>query len=129
MNTIELLDAIRERHNLPSDYAAAALLNITRQQASKYRHGKEAMGDEVAQRAAALLGLDPAVVVVQMHAQRAADPELRKLWTGMAERLERAGVAAALLAFGVTFTGGPDAGAMASQPAPASVSHHGFYIM
>lgn len=118
MNTIQLLDAIRERRNLPSDYATAAALGLTRAQISRYRQGKEAMGDEVAQRAAALLGLDPAVVVAQMHAQRASDPQTRSLWIGIADRLERASSVAAVVLIalmGVTFTGGPDGGAFAAD--------------
>lgn len=129
MNTIQLLDAIRARRNLPSDYAAAALLGLTRSQVSRYRNGKDFMGDEVAQRAASLLDLDPAQVVAAVHAERATDPQTRQLWVSISQRLERAGAAAALVAFGVTFTGGPDAGAMASQPAPAQVIAQALYIM
>lgn len=133
MNTIQLLDAIRERQKLPSDYAAAAMLGLTRSQVSRYRNGKDFMGDEVAQRAADLIGLDPAVTIAQMHAERAADPKMRKLWVGIAKRLERAGVAAAVAACGVTFSGGPDGGAMASHGASAPSLPHfvaaGLYIM
>ena len=117
MNTIQLLDAIRHRHKLPSDYAAAAMLGVTRSQISKYRNGEVAMGDEVAQRAAALVGADPAVIVAQMHAQRASDPQTRKLWVGIAKRLDRAGMATAMAALLWGFTGGPDAGAMAATGA------------
>lgn len=133
MTTIQLLDAIRERRNLPSDYAAAALLGLTRSQVSRYRNGKDFMGDEVAQRAAEIIGIDPAVAMAGVHAERASDPQTRRLWVSMAERLERAGVAAAVAALFWGFTGGPDAPApvshVASAPAPAQSTGYTLYIM
>lgn len=129
MNTIQLLDAIRERRNLPSDYAAAALLGLTRSQVSKYRNGKDFMGDEVVQRAAELIGADPAIAMAGVHAERATDPQTRKVWVSIAERLERAGVAALLVLLGVTFTGGPDAGAMAAERPALADGSSGLKIM
>lgn len=128
MKTVQLLDAVRAKHKLPSDYAAAGLLGLTRAQISRYRNGKDFFGDEVALRVAALLEADPAVIVADMHAERARDEQGRALWLGISERLRAAGVAAVVLLSLGFWTGGPDGGAYASA-ASQQATAPGLYIM
>lgn len=131
MNTIELIDAVRTAKNLPSDYAAAPLLGVTRAQMSKYRTGKGDMGDETVRRAAQLIGADPGVLMAEMHAERSKDEETRALWRNVAERLQRGAVAACVILSLGFFSGGPDGGALASTAAPApafSQGHPVYYV-
>lgn len=114
MKTVELIDAVRERHHLPSDYAAAALLGLTRSQLSRYRNGKDFLGDEQAAKVAELLEMDAGYVVACVHAERAKTPSVRVLWEGVAKKLERAGVAALAVFLSLWIGGGPDAGAQAA---------------
>ncbi|MFM2450810.1 MAG: hypothetical protein RIS44_3260 [Pseudomonadota bacterium] len=131
MNTIELLDAVRTAKNLPSDYAAAAALGLTRSQVSKFRLGKCQMGDETAARAAELIGADPGAVLASMYAARARDDGTRALWRSVAERLQRGAVAACVILSLGFWSGGPDGGALASTaaPAPASQQSHPVYYV
>lgn len=96
MRTIALLDAVKARQKLPSDYAAAAALGLTRSQVSRYRTGLDFMSDEVAARAAALAGADPLVCIADCHAERAATPEAAALWRAMAKRLQAVAAVLAL---------------------------------
>lgn len=113
MSTIEFLDRVREAHSIRSDYALAERLGLTRQQVSKYRSRKDYMSDETAARVAELLGVDPGFVLATIHAERSKNDDTRALWVGIAERLQRAGVAAlAALCF-----------ALPSDPASARTPH------
>lgn len=78
MDTKDLLDAIRLRHNLRSDYMVAKLLDVSTQNVSNWRAGRSGMSDDVALRAAALLELDPGYVLVSVAAERAKPGAVRK---------------------------------------------------
>lgn len=106
MGTIDFLDAIRRVHNLPSDYAAAQLIGITRSQVSRYRHGKDFIGDDIAIRVAELLQLDPGYVMACAHAERAASEQARGVWTRIAERLKDTSATAVTVILSVLFLGG-----------------------
>jgi len=120
MGTISLLDTLKARHGLASDYAAAKLLGITTAQVSRYRTGRDHFGDEISLRVAALLGEDPGAVLAQVHADRAKDPAARAAWLGLLARL-RSGTVAAGVASLCFFGGGPDGGAIAALPSCTSV--------
>lgn len=94
MKTVDFLDAIKERYQLPSDYAAAALLGVSRARISTYRTDKAAMGEEIAPKVAELLGLDAGYVLACLQAERSRDPATKKLWEGAADTLKRAAAAA-----------------------------------
>lgn len=126
MSTVALLDAVKVRHGLGSDYAAASLLGLTRSQVSRYRSGKDYFGDEVALRVAALLGEDAAAVLADVHAERAKDEGTRAVWRGLAARL-RGGAVAAGVGLVVGFSGGPDA--LAAAPSPEGGAVGSLYIM
>ena len=130
MKTVEFLDAVKRRHDLPSDYAAAALIGLTRSQVSKYRNGKDYFGDDTCERVAELLSLDAGYVMACVHAERAKTPSVRQVWEALAKKLERAGaVALAALAFILsTWTGGPDAGALAA-PRSDAVNGAAVFVM
>lgn len=87
MKTAEYLDAIKARHNLPSDYAAAKLIGVTRSAVSRYRHGADSFADPVALRVAELLDLDPASVLIDCQMERAPDPATRAAWGALLARI------------------------------------------
>lgn len=89
--TIDFLDALKERHGLTSDYAVAKKLGITTAAVSKWRNGKDYLGDTTAIRVGNLLEIDPAYVVACAHAERAKQDAEKALWQGLAARLLPAG--------------------------------------
>lgn len=58
--TTDFLDEVKDRLNLPSDYALAGALGVTRAAVSKLRNGKDSLGDTTALKVAELLDVDPA---------------------------------------------------------------------
>lgn len=112
MKTVDFLDAVKTRYDLPSDYALAAFMEVSKQKISSYRSG-HTLGDDVAVKMAELLNLPPAYVLACVHAERASDDQIRSIWTTMASAAKRAGtkggatVAAGILS--VSISGGPDA--------------------
>lgn len=93
--TCELLDAVKARHNVPSDYALAKKLEVTQQEVSKYRTGKATLGDSTAIRLAQLLEIDPGIVLLTVHAERAKKDDEKAAWTAIIEKL--GGLAASAL--------------------------------
>lgn len=61
--TIEFLDELKAKHGGISDYAIAPMLGVTRGAVSKYRVGKDYLGDATAIRVAELLEIDPAIII------------------------------------------------------------------
>jgi predicted transcriptional regulator len=118
MNTTTgLLDWIKERHRLPSDYALSKLLGVKTQTVSSYRTGRTFFDVEMAFRVAELLELDPAQVIAWIEterAERAARAADAARWIERAKRL--AGVAAVFLA-AVGLTGSPSPAQAASGAA------------
>lgn len=94
MDLVKLLDLARERANLPSDYALAAAIGITRQRVSQMRSRRDNPGDGVVIRLAELAELDPGYALACMHAVRAKRTPERKAWESLARK---AGMAAMLL--------------------------------
>lgn len=108
--TCDFLDAVKARHSLPSDYALAAKLGVTRAAISKFRIRKDPMGDSTAIQVAKLLELDPAVIIAAVHCERAKKPDEKAVWAAMLEKL---GGLAALVLLGI-------GGLTAAPPAQAS---------
>ena len=78
--TVQYLDALKKRLDLPSDYAAAKVLGVTRAAVSAYRNGNSVFNETVAIRAAELLGLDPLEVIAACKAESAPDAHVRRVW-------------------------------------------------
>ena len=83
----EFLDSIRARHQLPSDYACAQLLGVSRQVVSRWRNGHGGMSDDHAARVAQLLELDVGHVLARLYAERATSDAARSVWLDLARRL------------------------------------------
>ena len=79
--TVEWLDAVKARLDLPSDYAAAKALGVTRSAISGYRTGRSVFDEKTAIRAAEILGVDPFEVIACAHAESSRDERTKAIWT------------------------------------------------
>ena len=86
MKTCELLDAVKLRYKLPSDYALAKFLGIRQQTISGYRHHDMQMDDEIALRVADKLGIEDGAVLAWMHAERTKCPRAAKAFRELARQ-------------------------------------------
>lgn len=78
--TCTYLDALRAQLNVKSDAAVAAALLVSRQTVSNYRKGGASFDDDVAARAADILGIHPGTVLLDMYAERTRDPAIKHIW-------------------------------------------------
>lgn len=85
--TIQFLDALKARHDLPSDYAARKILDVSKATISNYRVGKTFFDDDVALKVAALLELDPGYVLACIHEERTKRPQVKEAWHKVAQAL------------------------------------------
>lgn len=100
--TNQLLDKVKNRYRLRSDYALAKALHMSRERISKYRTKGGALAEENALKVAEMLELDEGYVLACMEAERAQTDAARSAWERLADRLKSGGVAAALLLLLVT---------------------------
>jgi predicted transcriptional regulator len=92
------LDAVKVRLDLPSDYAAAKVLKVTRQTVSGYRVGRATLDDEVCLRVAEILDVNPFEVIASVRIERIKDDERRSLWTNALEKFSEGFMALVLRA-------------------------------
>lgn len=96
--TVQYLDALKARLGLPSDYAAAQVLGVTRAAVSKYRLGRSVFDERVAINVAELLSLDPLEVIAACKAESAPDLHIRRVWENAWGKATGAAVTTALAA-------------------------------
>lgn len=100
--TNSMLDALKVKLNLRSDYALAKYLGVTTVSMSRWRSGGS-LSDDNAIRVARMLGMNPAYALACIHAERQPeDGETSGIWRQIADavRTSAAGVAlAAVLVF------------------------------
>lgn len=77
MKASEWIDQVKIALDLPSDYAAAKVLNITRSAVSKYRSRESTLDEDTALRVAEVLKINPARVVLDQLAERTKSALLR----------------------------------------------------
>lgn len=116
----DLLAAVRARQGIPSNYRLARLLDVPDTTVQRWNTGRNTPDDATAARLAELAGLDADATVASMHAQRAGSAPERSRWERIAERLQRAGVAACVILSLGFWSGGPDGGAYASTATTAT---------
>jgi len=101
MRTVnEVLDAVKARNGITSDYKLAMFLGIGDGNLRNYRHGRSLPDEKACERIAAALGEQPFVLLAEMQAQRSRTTEARSLWEQLANQLRHA-VAAVMMALGV----------------------------
>lgn len=110
MNTWKYLEDVRTLNGGCTDYRLAKLLEIEPSALYRYRDSGREMDDDVAARAAALLGLPAAEVIANVRAARAesfGDKNLVKVWREMAGWAHKYGRAAVVVgAFGLAASSG-----------------------
>jgi transcriptional regulator with XRE-family HTH domain len=111
--TVQYLDALKRRLDLPSDYAAAKALGVTRAAVSRYRNGLSVFDEATAIRTAELLGLDPLEVISACKAASAPDEHTRSVWETLWGKATGATVQKAAAAVAVCAIG------LAAAPSPA----------
>lgn len=85
--TADYLDALRIRFNVNSDYGLQVPTGWQRQHISRYRTKKGTFDDDTAQRVAAWLEIPLSEVLIDMNAQRAKSPEVKRAWQRAATAL------------------------------------------
>ncbi|OJA63787.1 hypothetical protein BGV68_01840 [Burkholderia ubonensis] len=87
--TMQWLDAVKERLQIESDYAAAKALGVTRFSVSSWRNGRATFDDDTAFRVAEILEVNPLEVIVSCRAERAKNDDQRHAWEGRWEKFSR----------------------------------------
>jgi transcriptional regulator with XRE-family HTH domain len=117
MTTIELLDRVKARHGLTSDYQLAKHMGWTCQTVSDYRNRRRSLGEASALQVAAALDVDPGYVLAVTAAERAQSAAVRSAWERAAARLGGALAASLLLCVVALALPGSDASAASVGPA------------
>ena len=114
-----LLDLIKNKHDLKSDYKLAIYLGIVYGSVQNYRHGRSYPDERVCQILAQAAGVDADVLTAQVQAARSRNAETKSVWERIALRLQTAAATAAVsgLFFFSPLSQDPH-GALASELSP-----------
>lgn len=85
----EILDAIKARHNLPTDYQAAKILQISQSRMSKALKNNSTPEDDVIIEAENLLQLPPGSLLMKAHAERTKCKQAALIFSKLANELGR----------------------------------------
>ena len=86
MNTQDLINALKAKHSLKSDYEVAKFLNVSKQSIYNYRDGREC-DDKTAILLAEKLDFNPARVLLEIQAHRTKNPLTKEVFLKTAESL------------------------------------------
>lgn len=84
--TLEYIDAVKIKLDLPSDYALAKALCVTRGGISSYRTGRSYLDDLTAVRVAEILGINPMEVIAAANLERSKSEDARRVWSNVFQR-------------------------------------------
>jgi predicted transcriptional regulator len=84
--SLDYLDEMKAKQGLPSDYAAANVLGVSRAAVSAYRVGRNQFDNLTAAKVAELLGIDAMEVIAAVNYERAKDEHTRALWLSLWEK-------------------------------------------
>lgn len=87
LDSMQLVEMLRELTETKSDYAVAKILGIRPQTICNWKSGRGAMSEEIAVNTALILELDPCYVLACVCAERAMDTPLFSTWVEIVERL------------------------------------------
>lgn len=116
-----VLELIKDRHSLKSDYQVCKLLDLSTALVSGWRSGRTHPDERMCQKLADAAGIDPLVLTAAMQAQRSKTPEARSMWEQISERLALAAHGAVSAIFAVAFSIGLIA--VSARPASAAEVH------
>jgi DNA-binding XRE family transcriptional regulator len=86
MKTTEYLDEVRRKLDLPSDYAVAKVLGVTRESVSGWRNNKSPFGIETAMKIGEILGIDGHAIYADGQIERAKNPQVVDFWKTISEK-------------------------------------------
>ncbi len=93
MKTVnELLDQLKEKQSIPSDYKLALYLGVAQGSVQNWRHGRSLPDQKAITRIASELALDADVLLLEIESQRAGNDFAKAAWMRIAQRLQ-AGIA------------------------------------
>lgn len=84
MNTQDYLDQAKVALSVPSDYALAGKLGISRTYLSTLRVGKKCLSDELAVQIAKIINVPPALVLADAHVEREMNPDIKAAYIDLA---------------------------------------------
>lgn len=88
MKAGQWIDKVKTVRGLPSDYAAAKVIGLSRFTVSGYRQRPDATLDEdSAEKVAGALNINPAAVLIDQLAERSKNPETRSILSKTAGEL------------------------------------------
>ena len=86
MNTHDLINALKAKYGLKTDYETAKFLNVSKQSIYNYRDGREC-NDNMAILIAEKLGYNPARVLLEVQAHRSKSPLTKRAFLDAAKSL------------------------------------------
>lgn len=89
------ISAIKAKHNLPSDYAVAKFLGVTRQAISQVKKGG-GFDDYTSLKVAEALDIDPLEVIASSNAMKAKSEEEEKAWKKIMKKVSATAAGIAL---------------------------------
>lgn len=122
MDSVDFLDAVRARHNIPSDNKLAQFLGMTQGRVATYRTGRRKLDQDACVRIAKALELPPEHVFASIQAERAKRSEHRRIWERLARIAKNAHVLALLMVLSI---GAVDE----ARASTVAVFDHGLLIM
>ncbi len=131
MKTVgQLLDSVKEKRQIGSDYKLAMFLGVAQGTVQNWRHGRSLPDQKAVTRIAYELGLDADVLLLQIESQRAATDYAKAAWLRIAQRLQ-AGAAhvAVLLAVAMVSIAGYAPNAEATALNHSQAKSGSLYIM
>lgn len=87
LKSMQIVELLRDQTETRSDYAVSKLLGIRPQTICNWKSGRGAMSEDIALKAADLLGFDPEYVLACVTAERAKDTPTYETWVKVCERL------------------------------------------
>lgn len=99
-----LLDRARDAQGVKSDYALCKRSGLRANSVSHWRNGHGLPDETACEKLATLAGLDPDVVVAQVNAMRANEPQARAIWERIAARLSVAAGSLSTVILSAAFT-------------------------
>lgn len=87
MKASDWIDRVKEVTGWETDYRVAKELGINRNNISNYRTKTPTLDEDTAEKIAAVLGINPAGIILDQVAERSKNPATKSLLAAEAERL------------------------------------------